>query len=157
MRKLPRTFSLRRSARVAAHPDLVMGHVLDPSTWPAWQPEILSSDGPSPLSENDVVSGRAEMLGFVGVEGRSTATKVGEAVFEEHVVVGIGMRIRYEVQPDGEGAVITHHLESDLPRGVAGRMLSFLLRRRLRSLQRTALERLVLQSERKDREASRVG
>ena len=147
MRKRPRTFKIQRSARAACDPSSVMGHVLDPASWTAWQPEIMSTEGPAPLSKGDVVSGRAEMLGFVGVEGRSTATYVGDGSFEEDVVVGISMRIRYEVKPDGEGSVITHYLESDLPRGPSGRLLSLLLRWRLRRLQKTALERLVLQTE----------
>jgi hypothetical protein len=121
--------------------------LLDPSSWPAWQPEILTSQGPAPLERGDVAWGSAQMLGFVGVQGRSSTVEVREACFEQDVVVGIGMRIRYEVEPDGDGAVVTHHLESDLPTGIAGRLLSLVLRRRLKRLQRTALERLVAQSE----------
>jgi Polyketide cyclase / dehydrase and lipid transport len=127
-----------------------MANLLDPLTWPAWQPEIITSEGVSPLGRGDVVTGTARMLGFDGVEGRSVAVDVRDEVFEEEVVVGIGMRIRYEVRADGQGSVVTHHLESDMPGGFSGRLLSFLLRRRLKRLQKTALERLVAQSEVED-------
>lgn len=124
-----------------------MAYLLDPSTWPAWQPEITAAAGPAPLGEGDVVRGNARMLGFDGVEGRSVATSSGDKFFEEDVVVGIGMTIRYEVLPDGNGSVVVHRLESMLPAGPAGRLLSLMLRWRLRRLQRTALNRLAAQSE----------
>jgi hypothetical protein len=147
MKRRTRNFSLEDTERTTAGPSEVMANLLDPSTWPAWQPEIITSEGPSPLRKGDVVTGSADMLGFAGVQGRSSAVDVGESHFEEDVVVGIGMRIRYEVDSDGNGALVTHRLESDLPTGFSGRLLSFLLRKRLRRLQRTALERLAAQSE----------
>jgi hypothetical protein len=151
--KRTRTFTLQSSERANSKPSDVMELLLDPSSWPGWQPEILESRGPAPLERGDVVSGSARMLGFVGVKGRSAAVDVGGDRFEEDVVVGIGMRVRYEVEGDGDGAVVTHRLESDLPTGVAGRLLSLVLRRRLKRLQRTALERLVTQSERQSSRA----
>ena len=78
----------------------MMKHVLDATAWPAWQPEIIATEGNKRVAEGDIVSGKARMLGF-GVEGRSYATKVEENVFEEDVVVGVAMRVRYEVRPDG--------------------------------------------------------
>lgn len=123
-----------------------MTHLLDATTWPAWQPEIVTTEGPSKVVEGDLVSGTARMLGF-NVEGRSVALRVEEQVFEEDVVVGVAMRVRYEVHPAGEGCRVVHHLESNLPTGVTGRLLSFFLRRRLKKMQRTAVERLVAQSE----------
>ena len=142
-----RVFTIEGRKRISTPPDTVMAYVLDPSTWPAWQPEIMASSGPAPLAEGDVVRGSARMLGFDGVEGRSVATSAGEKFFEEDVVVGIGMTVRYEVLPDGDGSVVVHRLESNLPGGLAGRLLSLMLRWRLRRLQRTALERLAAQSE----------
>jgi hypothetical protein len=153
MRIRTRTFKLQGSERTNSKPSAVMELLLDPSTWPGWQPEITQSRGPAPLERGDVVSGSAQMLGFVGVQGRSAAVDVGDNCFEEDVVVGIGMRVRYEVEADGEGAIVTHSLESDLPTGVAGRLLSLVLRKRLKRLQRTALERLAAHSE---MQASRV-
>jgi hypothetical protein len=147
MRRRTRTFAIEGRARAETDPKAVMSYLLEPETWPAWQPEIISSRGPSPLKHGDVVTGSARMLGFVGVRGRSEAVGIAEDSFEEDVVVGIGMRVRYDVKSDGDGSLVVHRLESDLPTGISGRLLSFLLRRRLRRLQRTALERLVAQSE----------
>jgi Polyketide cyclase / dehydrase and lipid transport len=148
MRERDRTIRLESHARTPSDPANVMAHLLDPSSWPAWQTEIIATNGPAPLGRGDVVTGTARMLGFDGVQGRSVAVDVGEAVFEEDVVVGIGMRIRYEVKADGNGSRVIHRLESDLPRGFSGRLLSFMLRRRLKGLQKRALQLLVMQAER---------
>ena len=123
-----------------------MNHLLDATTWPAWQPEIVSTQGNRKVVAGDIVTGTARMLGF-GVEGWSKAHEVEENVFEEDVVVGVGMKVRYEVRPDGDGCRVTHRLESNMPSGLSGRLLSAFLRGRLRKMQRTALERLVAQSE----------
>ncbi|MGH2821325.1 MAG: SRPBCC family protein [Actinomycetota bacterium] len=126
--------------------DEVIDRILDPSTWPLWQPEIVSTKGPARLQQGDSVEGRADMLGFV-VAGRSTAVEVGPDRFEEDVVVGVRMRIRYEVAPTPGGCELIQVLTADLPEGVAGRVLSFLLRRRLERMQAEALENLVAQCE----------
>ena len=89
------------------------------------------------------------MLGF-DVDGRSDALEVDEGIFEEDVVVGVAMRVRYEVRPDPAGCVVIHRLESRLPSGSFGRLLAFLLRYRLRKMQKKAIERLVAQSESAD-------
>ena len=123
-----------------------MKRLLDATTWPAWQPEIVSTEGNTQVVTGDIVTGTARMLGF-GVEGWSRATKTDENVFEEDVVVGVGMRVRYEVRPDGNGCRVTHRLESNMPTGLSGRLLSAFLRGRLKRMQKTALERLVAQSE----------
>ena len=81
------------------------------------------------------------MLGFQ-VEGVSTASVVDEHRFEEDVIVGVRMRVSYEVTPTETGCVVTHHLSATLPGGFLGSLLSLLLRRRLRRLQRVALEGL---------------
>ena len=132
------------SARCSA--DEMMSRILDAGQWPAWQPEIVSTEGPARVAEGDVVSGRAKMLGF-GVEGRSIALRADESTFEEDVVVGVAMRVRYEVRPQGDGCVVVHRIESSLPRGAMGRLLAFFLRGRLRRMQKMAVERLVAQSE----------
>ena len=123
-----------------------MAKLLDATDWPAWQPEIVSTAGPTRVAQGDVVAGSAQMLGF-GVDGRSIALEVDENVFEEDVVVGVSMKVRYEVRPSPGGCVVVHRLESLLPSGPMGRLLSFFLRRRLRRMQATAVERLVAQSE----------
>jgi hypothetical protein len=86
------------------------------------------------------------MLGFE-VTGRSTAVEVGDSVFDEDVIVGVTMRVRFEVRPSAAGSVVTQRLTAELPEGVAGRLLGLLLRRRLRRMQRVALERLAAQAE----------
>ena len=141
-----RSFIIEREAQARCSADLMMKHVLDATAWPAWQPEIVSTKGSKRVAEGEIVSGSARMLGF-GVEGRSVALEVADDVFEEDVVVGVAMRVRYEVRPDGNGCRVTHRLESNMPTGLAGRLLSAFLRSRLKKMQKTALERLVAQSE----------
>ena len=87
------------------------------------------------------------MMGF-DVDGQSVTTEVAERAYQQDVVVGVGMQIRYEVgpSPDG-GTVIRHRLTSQLPEGALGRMLSFFLTRRLKKMQRDLLERLAAQLE----------
>ena len=128
-----------------------MDLLLDPSTWSRWQPEVLSAEGAGRLSKGDQVRGRARLLGLENVQGRSLAVEVGEGCFEEDTVVGLGMRVRYEVKPGPTGCVVTHRLESDLLSGLAGRVLSMLLRVRLRKMQRDTLEQLVSHSEAQER------
>ena len=141
-----RSFVIQREEAARCPVDSVMKHLLDATTWPAWQPEIISTEGNTRVVAGDIVKGTARMLGF-GVEGWSQATRTEENVFEEDVVVGVRMRVRYEVRPDGDGCRVTHHLESNMPSGLSGRLLSALLRGRLRKMQKTSLERLVAQSE----------
>ena len=140
----PYTIELSRVAR--CRPDDVIERVLAPSTWPEWQSEILSTTGPQRLAAGDVVRGDAKLLGFE-VQGHSTALEVRDDTFFEDVLVGVRMRVRYSVKEAPNGTVVTHRLESDMPRGVAGRVLAFLLRGRLRKMQRTLLDDLVAQCE----------
>ena len=98
------------------------------------------------MASGDVARGKAQMLGF-HVDGHATAVDVGTAYFEQDVIVGIRMGIRYELKRIEGGTMITHTLRAEMPTGISGRILALFLRRRLRWLQRTALENLVLQSE----------
>lgn len=140
------TIEVSRVAR--CDPEAVMDLVRDPKTWPRWQPEIVSTEGPAPLNEGDDVYGHAEMLGF-HVEGHSKSTGVAPDAYEEDVIVGVRMRIVYEVGRDGSGnTVVTRRLSALLPDGVAGRVLSFFLRRRLTRMQNGVVEELVRQAER---------
>ena len=136
-----------RSAR--CEPETVIALVRDPQTWPQWQPEIVSTSGPSPLEPGDDVYGHASMLGF-RVEGHSKTAAATATRYEEDVLVGVRMRIVYEVRPDGEGnALLTRRLSALLPGGVAGRLLSFFLKRRLTRMQDGVVDALVTQAEAK--------
>jgi hypothetical protein len=119
-----------------------MSRVLrDARTWPEWQPEIVRSRGPERLSDGDAVLGDAEMLGFK-VAGRADMTSVSDARIEQDVIVGIRMHVTYEVHPHGQGSVVTHRFQAELPRGLSGRVLSFFLRFRLRRMQQKLLANL---------------
>ena len=98
------------------------------------------------MKEGDTVEGAARLLGFT-VEGRSSAGSVEPLAFEEDVIVGVRMRVRYEVEASEQGATVTRHLSAHLPRGPAGRVLSFFLKRRLRRMQAGVLDGLVRQAE----------
>lgn len=137
-------------SRVAGcDPEAVIALVRDPATWPRWQPEIVSTEGPAPLEEGDDVYGHASMLGF-RVEGHSKTIAVTGDSYEEDVVVGVRMRIVYEVGRDDEGrTVVTRRLSALLPRGIAGRILSIFLKRRLTRMQNGVVEELVRQAERR--------
>jgi Polyketide cyclase / dehydrase and lipid transport len=143
---MPRTFELSGSRLASCEPEKVLGLVADATKWPAWQPEITSIAGPESMVAGDVARGKARMLGF-HVDGHATAVDVDRAYFVQDVIVGVRMEIRYEVKPIEGGTMITHTLSAHLPRGFSGRVLALFLRRRLRWLQRTALENLVRQSE----------
>jgi hypothetical protein len=118
-----------------------MDRIRRPATWPAWQPEIVALDGPEVLEAGDEVSGPARLLGF-NVDGRAQVLAVEEGALEQDVLVGVRMRVRYEVRPGPSGSVVTHRLAVQLPSGAFGRLLSLFLRPRLRRLQAQALERL---------------
>ena len=144
-----RKLTIEVSRPVRCDPDAVMDLVRDPKTWPRWQPEIVSTEGPAPLQEGDDVYGHAEMLGF-RVEGHSKSVAVAGGAYEEDVIVGVRMRIVYEVTADGSGTtVVTRRLSALLPGGFAGRVLSFFLRRRLTRMQNGVVEELVRQAERR--------
>jgi hypothetical protein len=140
-----KTLSLARSKVADAPPEAIMALLLDPASWSRWQPEISSAEGPRPLTSGDVASGRANMLGF-RVLGRSMTMDTGDDFFEQDVIVGVRMRIRYEVERSGDASLITHKLDCDLPSGILGRLLSLFLVPRLKRLQETALDQLALRS-----------
>jgi hypothetical protein len=138
-----RTRELRLEDSVVSRADAgtVIRHVRTPRTWPAWQSEILAVEGPELLEEGDVVHGDARLLGF-DVDGRSDALYVGDSRFEEEVIVGVRMRITYEVRPTPTGSVITHRMDADLPTGIAGSLLSLMLGWRLKRMQTKLLAAL---------------
>jgi len=118
----------------------------DPATWPEWQSEIIETRGPARLSRGDEVQGRATLLGFA-VEGRSSTIDATDSLFVEDVIVGVRMRVEYELDEEGGTTTVTRRLRASLPGGLAGRTLSFLLKRRLKAMQRGVLEALVAQAE----------
>ncbi len=141
-----KTLEIEKSVTTAAPARAVIDLILDPATWPRWQNEIVSSMGPAPLKEGDVVAGRAQMLGF-NVDGQSVTTAVGAGTYSQEVVVGVGMQISYRIASNPNGTVVTHSLTSELPAGALGRVLSFFLARRLKRMQRDLLEELRTQAE----------
>lgn len=86
------------------------------------------------------------MLGFA-VDGQSVTTDRGPEHYRQTVVVGVGMTIGYTIERSPGGVVVTHTLESTLPGGPAGRVLSWFLARRLRKMQRGVLAALKAQVE----------
>ena len=125
-----------------------MERLLSPGSWPEWQSEIDSVERGGKLMEADeVVRGRATLLGFK-VDGHSTTTHVSEEAFEEDVLVGVRMKVRYSVSSSAGRTIISHRLTSDLPGGASGAVLSFLLKRRLRRMQKRLLRELAARSER---------
>lgn len=139
-RRGPRTLVIEASARVASD-GVVADRIRRPATWHEWQPEIGSARGPELLGRGDHVTGTARMLGFA-VVGRADVVAADDHCLEQDVVVGIGMRVSYRVEPAPGGCKLVHTLTADLPGGVAGRVLSFFLVRRLRGMQRAVLENL---------------
>jgi len=137
-------FELERSTTVQAPAAAVLRRITSPGTWPEWQLEIDSTEGPEHLSTGDVVSGKASMLGFQ-VDGQSVAAEVSESAFTEDVVVGVAMTVTYSVTEGPEGTVLTHRIVSELPGGPLGGLLSFFLKRRLQKMQSTLLRRLAEQ------------
>lgn len=120
--------------------------IRDPATWPQWQSEIIATSGPRPLSEGDQVQGRATLLGFA-VDGRSSTVAATNSRFVEDVVVGVRMRVEYEVRESDNGTTVIRRLTAFLPGGFSGRALSFLLKRRLKAMQEGVLQALVAQAE----------
>ena len=140
------TFVTRDSRTVRSSRDAVLAQLLQPQRWPDWQPEIVSTEGPDEVHQGAVVTGHARMLGF-HVEGRSTIELIDAETMEEDVVVGVRMRVRYELRDTPDGVVVTRTLTSRLPGGPLGRVLASLLAWRLRKMQHDVLERLAAQAE----------
>jgi hypothetical protein len=139
-------FSTEDSRFARCEPEAILSRVRQPATWPAWQSEIVATEGPHEVSAGDVVKGRALMMGF-DVDGQSIVASDDGSLVIENVVVGVGMQVRYEVVAEGTGSRVTHTLTSNLPAGALGSVLSFFLRRRFKKMQRTVLKRLVDQAE----------
>lgn len=136
-------FVTQRTIETVASPQAVLGRIRTPASWPEWQSEILSVEGPATVSEGDVVSGKAAMLGFE-VDGQSHTVSATGDEYVEDVVVGVGMRVTYSAEETGTGTRLTHRLECELPGGPLGNLLSFFLKRRFKKMERDLLERLAV-------------
>ena len=136
-----RSFIVESSRASQRSVDSIVALLVTPSTWPEWQPEIVSVSGPEELAVGDVVEGRARMLGFA-VDGRSTTVGIDAQDFEEDVIVGVRMRVSYRVEQNEGGATVTRKLEAILPGGFAGRLLSLFLKPRLKAMQEEVLDAL---------------
>ncbi|MBW3594050.1 MAG: SRPBCC family protein [Actinobacteria bacterium] len=141
-----RTYEIEHTRSASCSADAVMKIITDPATWPEWQSEILETKGPIPLSTGAVVEGRATLLGFI-VDGRSSTVTATGSSYVEDVIVGVRMRVRYEVRDTAEGVTVTRRLSASLPGGFSGRALSFLLKRRLKAMQEGVLDALIAQAE----------
>lgn len=139
-------FVIEASRTASCDPEAIMAMVRDATSWPAWQPEIVATAGSGRLEVGDVVEGRARMLGF-DVHGRAHAERSTETGFSEDVIVGVRMRVHYDVMQRDGRTIVTARLETRLPTGLSGRVLSVFLKRRLARMQKIALERLVAQAE----------
>lgn len=137
---------IQHSRSAECSPDALMKVISDPSTWPAWQSEIIHTEGPAPLTKGERVVGRAKLLGFE-VNGQSDTVTATPDSFVEDVIVGVHMRIEYTVAETPAGTKVTRRLTADLPDGISGRVLSFFLKRRLRAMQIGVLDELVSQAE----------
>lgn len=141
MSSAPRDFTITSQRRVALTPAEVHHLITHPATWREWQSEIETAHGPDELAPGDTVQGDARMLGFI-VQGRADMESVAAERITHEAIVGVKMRVTYDLEAAGSGVVVRHTLTAEMPRGLAGRVLSFFLRRRLRAMQRKLLDNL---------------
>jgi len=141
-----KTFVVVTERVARCDPDVVMRYLLDSTSWPRWQPEIVATTGPQQVKSGDLVRGHADLLGF-GVAGQAAIEDVERHSFTEDVLVGVRMNVSYEVLDDDGGCKVRARIVTEAPTGLSGRILGLLLRRRLRSMQSTALQRLARLSE----------
>ena len=142
----PERFSISSSRITSADPDSVMARVVRPETWSEWVPEIVAMDSSGELAAGDEAEGLAEMLGF-RVDGRARVTEATPVRLVQDVVIGVRMIARYEVEATPRGTRVTHELVVTSPEGAMGRLLAFLLRGRLKAMQKRLLANLVRLSE----------
>lgn len=122
-----------------------MEQILDPTTWPRWQSEIRSISGPDRIEAGDEISGDASIIGF-DVEGVSRALEVEGTKFVEDVTVGVRMRVTYRVERVGDETVISRRMETRLPSGPLGWLLTRVLKGKLKRMQKSLLEKLADQA-----------
>ena len=142
-----RPFEITRDVLTSASPEEVLAIVRSPATWPQWQSEIVTTEGPDPVTPGDVVRGDASMLGFE-VDGHSTIETSSESILDEDVIVGLRMRVTYSVELVGDRTRLRHKFSARLPGGVWGGLLALFMRRRFRKMQRDLLADLARHVER---------
>ncbi|MGH2757174.1 MAG: SRPBCC family protein [Actinomycetota bacterium] len=130
---------------VVSPPHAVVAEILDATKWPRWQSEIRSISGPERIQKGDEIRGDARLVGF-DVEGLSHALEVGDGTFVEDVIVGVRMKVAYRISDNGGRTVIRRRLEANLPGGVLGRVLTVVLKRKLRRMQKEVLANLAAQA-----------
>ncbi|CAN5525380.1 hypothetical protein BH20ACT23_BH20ACT23_13850 [soil metagenome] len=135
------TFEVGAERVAKCRPEVVIRHLLDATRWPEWQPEIVATVGPERVQVGDVVRGHADLLGF-GVAGQAAIREVPPDGLVEDVLVGVRMRVSYQVEQRRDECLVRATIVTEAPTGISGRVLGFLLRRRLRRMQSTALDRL---------------
>lgn len=131
----------RSSTLISVPAEKIHDRISASETWPEWQSEILSTEKPRWVEPHEVVHGQARLLGF-DVHGRSLTISSEPRAYEQDVVVGVRMHVRYSIEEEPAGCRVSHELTAELPGGLSGRVLSFLLARRLRKMQVDLLGRL---------------
>ena len=142
------TFEVGAESVARCKSEVVIRQLLDASRWPRWQPEIAATVGPERVQVGDLVRGHADLLGF-GVAGQAAIEEVPADGLVEDVLVGVRMRVTYQVVPRGDECLVRSTIVTEAPTGFSGRVLGFFLRRRLRRMQRTAVDRLARLAEAK--------
>ena len=137
--------TIEDAVEARALPEAVMAILRDPATWPRWQSEIETTSGPALLEQGDDVTGYARMIGF-HVEGRSKTVELSDHELVEHAIVGVGMRISYRIEPTDSGTRIVRTLDAILPGGLLGTPVAWILRRRLKKMQKKLLAALAAQA-----------
>jgi uncharacterized protein YndB with AHSA1/START domain len=136
---------IERSEAVGAPPDAVYALVADVGRRTEWLAELRRIDAPpGPVGEGTRFTGQSSLLwhDFVGTS-EVVRAEPGQALAEE---VFLGARFTSEWEftpsPDGRGTVVRHCVSIDFPNGPLGRLERWVLRRRMRTLQRTSLTAL---------------
>ncbi|MGH3119150.1 MAG: SRPBCC family protein [Gaiellales bacterium] len=146
MRRRPKhPYVVEDEITVGAPSHAVMAKILDATKWPLWQSEIHSISGPQRIHEGDETSGDARLVGF-DVEGVSRALEVGDGTFVEDVIVGVRLQVAYQITESGNRTVIRRRLQANLPGGVLGTLLTAVLKRKLRAMQKEVLANLAAQA-----------
>ena len=117
--------------------------IADVRSRPAWMTELQRVDAePGPAAPGDRFDGEAALLKHRFI-GRSEVTgAVPGQWLEERVVIGARFTSRWEVVAGEGGTVIRHHLDVEFPRGPLGWLGRWILRSRLRRMQRSSLRQL---------------
>lgn len=118
--------------------------IAEVSARPGWMTELARVDAPpGPAREGDQFEGEATLLGhrFIG-RSEVTASAPGERL-EERVVIGARFTSTWEVVDGADGrTVVRHVLAVEFPRGPLGWLGRWVLRSRLRRMQRASLTEL---------------